>query len=202
MIWLDGVHRVVLRRTTVERHALQPGRPIDEDELQALLATDARRDTLDAAVRLVTRRPHAERELRRKLARRRGAPADIDDAITALARAGAIDDAGFAQAFAASRDRSSPRGRRLIAAELRARGVAAETALAAVAGVSDADAAYRFACRRARALPLSDFRGFRDRLGPQLQRRGFSFAVAAATVERCWAERTCANRPSDTEAMQ
>jgi len=190
VLWVDGERRIELLHATVERHGLRVGRILDPAELDAIVMSDARRATLEAAARLVARRPHAERELRTKLRRRRATPAHIDEAIALLAKAGAIDDASFARTFAEMRDRTSPRGRRLIVAELRARGVDAESARSAAAGVAEEDAAYRFASRRARSLRADDFPSFRDRLGAQLQRRGFSWEVARRTVERCWHERT------------
>ena len=99
-----------------------------------------------------------------------------------------LDDAEFARTWTESRDRSSPRGRRLIVQELRAAGVTASIAAEAAAAVSDEDAAYRVGAKKARALASCDYRAFRDRLGSHLQRRGFDWETARATVERCWTE--------------
>jgi regulatory protein len=99
-----------------------------------------------------------------------------------------IDDAAYARYFAEARDRTSPRGRRLITQELRANGVDVDTAATATADLSDEEAAYRLASRRMRSLSGIEYDAFRSRLGGMLQRRGFGWDTARATIERCWTE--------------
>lgn len=109
-------------------------------------------DAFEAALRLLTARPHSELELRRKLGRRRCPPADIDRAVTRVRALGYLDDAAYAKALAARRART--RGPALIAAELAAKGVGREMAREAVGGVARDDlvaAARRLAARATNA---------------------------------------------------
>jgi regulatory protein len=137
---------------------------------------------------MLARRPRSERQIRRRLTQRRHEQAVVDETVERLRSLGLINDAAFARAWAESRACSSPRGRRLIAAELRAQGVAAQVAGEASADVCDEDAAYRAASRRLAALGAYDFRTFAERLGAYLQRRGFDWDVSRQTIRRCWAE--------------
>jgi regulatory protein len=188
-IYIDGVLRFEIARDAAARRTLRPGRPISDDEITRMVADDARRTALDAAVAMLARRPRSEREVRRRLSQKRCQPALVSETIGMLKERGLIDDAEFARAWAESRDRASPRGRRLVAAELRARGVAHRAAEDAAAAIDDGQAAYRVASTRMRALASADGRAFRDRLAAYLQRRGFGWETVRATIQRCLAER-------------
>ena len=192
-IYVDGAPALEMASARAKQRGLLPGRTIDAAELDALRQDEARHDALEAGARLVARRPHSEREIRRKLAQRRYEPALIDQTIARLRSMGAIDDASFARSFAETRHRVSPRSRRMIVSELRSRGVDSAPAVAATEELSDEEAAYRFAEKRLRMLSADEYQAFRERLGAQLRRRGFDWDVVRATVDRCWREsgRSC-----------
>lgn len=187
-VYIDGALACEIARSTVKKHDLRPGRPIDRAEIDAIVAGDARRGALDTAAAMLARRPRSEREIRRRLALLRCDPMVADETIERLRGMKLIDDEEFARSWAESRDRTSPRGSRMIVAELRARGVEATIAQDAAAGVSDEDAAYRLASTRLRSLAGVDDRAFRDRLASYLQRRGFAWDIVRTTVQRCWTE--------------
>lgn len=187
-VYVDGAVLFDVARDTAADLGLRPGRAIDAGEAEAIVAADQRRQALATAAAMLARRPRSEREIRQRLAQRRFAAELIDATVARLRASKLIDDAEFARAWTESRDRTSPRGQRLLVQELRRYGVETSTAQAAAAEVSDPDAAYRVATKRARALGGLEYRAFRDRLGSFLQRRGFGWDVARATVERCWRE--------------
>ena len=72
--------------------------------------------------------------------------------------------------------------------ELRRKGVARNIIDEVVDTIDDEDSAYRAALSKARSLPLSDYQGFRRRLGEYLKRRGFGYGVINRTMERLWQE--------------
>jgi regulatory protein len=109
-------------------------------------------DAFATALRLLSGRPHGERELRHKLGRRGCPPEEVERALARARELGYLDDAAFATGLAARRART--RGPALIAAELAARGVQREVARSAVAGLPRQDlvaAARRLADRSARS---------------------------------------------------
>jgi len=197
-VLVDGEPAFEIAREAARTHGLRPGRAVEQPEIDALLAADARKSALDTAVAMLARRPHSEREVRRRLARQKCQPAVADETVAKLKGARLLDDAEYARAWAESRDRTSPRGRRLLVRELRANGVELAVAQEATALLSEEDAAYRVASRAVRSLPDLEYRAFRDRLGARLQRRGFGWDVCVATVDRCWRERSeeIADRPA------
>lgn len=200
-VYVDGVLACDLARDTARDRGLRPGRPIEQTEVDGLVAADRRRQALETAAAMLARRPRSEREIRRRLVQRKFAPELIEETVERLRAARLIDDAEFARFFAESRDRQSPRGRRLIVQELRASGVELTLAREAVEELSDADAAYRVASRRVRALSACDERQFASRLATQLQRRGFGWDVVRATIARCWREHCGEQADDDLELV-
>jgi regulatory protein len=187
-VYVDGEAAFDVPRDTARKSALKPGRIIEREEIDAIVAREQRRQVMEAAAGLLARRPRSEREVRSRLGQRKFASPLIDETIARLKELQLIDDASFARFWAEARDRTSPRGRRLVTQELRTQGVAAELAADATSELRDQDAAYRLASGRMRTLALLDYPAFRTRLSALLQRRGFGWDTVRATVERCWQE--------------
>jgi regulatory protein len=167
---------------------LTAGARITAERLQEVEAAQQRDDAMAAALRLVAFRPRSEKEMRQALARRGIRPDRRDEAVARLRELGLLDDRAFAATFVESRDRSSPRSRRLVAQELRQKGVARDLAAGAAEAVDDADAAYRAAQRRARSVHGLAYPDFERRLAQFLLRRGFSYETTRSTVRKLWSE--------------
>ncbi|HIP99357.1 TPA: regulatory protein RecX [Candidatus Bipolaricaulota bacterium] len=137
--------------------------------------------------RLLSFRPRSEAELRGRLAAK-GCPLEVVERVLAKAReAGLVDDKLFARLYAEDRLLSRPRSRRLLAQELRAKGLPEELAARAAAGalpeLSERELAERALSRR---LPL--WQGLpaekrKRRAYGFLLRRGFSPSLAREVVE-------------------
>lgn len=81
---------------------------------------------MEIAAHFLGTRPRTRWELDRRL-RRAGASAEVIEAtLDRLTELGYVDDVAFARYWQEQRDRHAPRGRRLVAAELRQRGVTRE----------------------------------------------------------------------------
>jgi regulatory protein len=146
---------------------------------------------LDLAQRFLTPRPRSEREVRQRLTRA-GFTADVQDAaLERLRRGGLVDDQAFASYWLEQRQTFRPRGARLLRAELRQRGVAAELTAQALEHTTATaeDDALRAAAKRAAQLAHLDEPAFRARLSQLLARRGFEWDVITPTVERLWQAR-------------
>lgn len=151
---------------------------------------------MEIAVHLLGARPRTRWEVERRL-RRAGA----DDAVIAttserLGELGYLDDAAFARWWGEQRDRHAPRGRRMVEAELRQRGVprqvieafrdvhAAPERVPEDAGLpSDESSRAREALAgHLRGRPLPTDRKALQRVGMFLVRRGFDPDVVRATL--------------------
>lgn len=96
-----------------------PGRHRPADAAEPPDASEA----MEIAVRFLATRPRTRWEVERRLRRAHVADAVIEATADRLGQLGYLDDAAFARWWGEQRDRHAPRGRRMIEAELRQRGV-------------------------------------------------------------------------------
>ena len=157
---------------------------------------------MEVAARFLATRPRTRWEVERRLRRAGFMDAEIGAALDRLAELGYLDDAAFARWWAEQRDRHSPRGRRMIEAELRQRGVPRDVIEvfreehteperapedAGLPGDEAARAREALAKHlRGRPLP-SDARAL-QRVGTYLMRRGFDAEVVRSTLRTASAD--------------
>jgi regulatory protein len=166
----------------------------DDRDTSSRSAPDA--DTaLDVAARYLATRPRTRWELRRRLQRAGVDEPLIESTLERLAALGVADDVAFARWWAEQRDRHSPRGRRMIEAELRQRGVPREV-IKELRGSeiaepvfaeeqlpqSEAERARIALERHLRGRPLPDDRRALQRIGMFLVRRGFDPETVRTTL--------------------
>ncbi len=175
----------------VERLGLQPGQELTPALLEQLQREAALQEALDRALNYLSFRPRSRQEVERYLRRKETAPDIIEGVLERLTQLKLVDDSTFAAFWVESRERFSPRGSRALQSELRARGVAPEIAAEAASATDDDERAIRAARKKALALTRGaaiDYATFRDRLGPFLLRRGFSYETARRAVQALWRE--------------
>ena len=178
------------------RYRLAAGLSLVDHQIEAIITAQAHQDALAAALRLIAFRPRTEQEMRRALARRAVPETLREEIIARLRELGLINDASFAADFVESRDRTSPRSGRLLAQELRQKGIQRETAARSAETIDDRRAAYRAAEPRAGRMRGLEFADFERRLAAFLLRRGFSYETTRDTVRRLW--KAVSNAPSNT----
>jgi regulatory protein len=163
--------------------------------------------TLDAAMDIAARflgtRPRTRWELQRRLQRAAASDEVITSTLERLAAMGYVDDVAFARWWAEQRDRHGPRGRRMVEAELRQRGVP-RTVLEELRGEElaepalDAESLPGSESDRARVALERHLRGraypieikAQQRIGAFLMRRGFDPETVRTTLRRAAAEST------------
>ena len=187
-VFVDGEPALELSTKLAAERGIVPGRAVTSEELVELALTDARWRAMGTAVRLLSYGPRSVHELRDRLKRKSFEPDIINATIRRLKELGYVDDEAYARSWAESRQSSRPRSARLIASELRLKGIAPELANEATSAISDDDAAYEAASGRLRSLRGLSYKKFRERLGRFLTSRGFDYGVARETIERCWEE--------------
>lgn len=150
---------------------------------------DLQRKAFRKACDFLARRPHSARQLRQKLSRT-FEPETVEYVLDRLAALRYLDDSRFALEYAVQRLEHSPRGTAILTAELRSRGVDAETARDAVKqalndlGEDETSLALRAAGRRTELLSAADEDERRNRLLRFLAGRGFCSEAALGAVEK------------------
>ncbi|MGH2457679.1 MAG: regulatory protein RecX [Chloroflexota bacterium] len=175
-----------LARLVADEAGLRPGADIDELALANLRGRGALQEALDRALHFLEPRPRSEREVRTRLAQKGTAPELIDPVIGRLRELGMIDDRAFARYWIENRARFSPRGGRLVKAELRQKGVTSEVVAELDEGVDEAAAIGEVAPRLARRLGRLDRQTFRRKLWAQLARRGFDYDTIGPAIDAAW----------------
>ena len=150
---------------------------------------------LEVAVRFLGTRPRTRWELERRLRRAGADDAVVDATLDRLAAMGYLDDAAFARWWAEQRDRHAPRGRRMLEAELRQRGVPRDVIEAHRAEpvaeraaedeglpATDAERASVALVRHLRGRPLPTDPKALQRVGMFLVRRGFDPETVRASI--------------------
>ncbi len=158
----------------------------------------------DVCLRLLTDRARSRAELADKLAAKGFAPAVAERTLDRLAEVGLINDAAFAEQWVHSRHTFSGKGKKVLAQELRRKGVAdtdAEPALAAITPADESARAAELVRRKLTTLP-GDMTADKAtaRLVGMLARRGYNQSMAYAVVKDELAtatDRTAESLPED-----
>ena len=144
---------------------------------------------MDLALRYLSYRPRSESEVRARLNRYGYEDDVIARTLDRLRGLGLIDDASFAVFWKENRASFNPRSSRLVAQELRQKGVSSEIIAETVETLDNEAEAYRAGYKKAHSLKRADYYGFRTKLGAFLHRRGFGCEVIRVVVERLWREK-------------
>lgn len=164
-----------LTKVTVAQHGLREG-----NNLSAALWNELELGyAYDVALSLLARSERSDREMRERLRRRKISKSVIQSTLARLLNEGLIDDARYSQQWVEFRARTAPRGRALLAMELRRKGVKSEHIDSALAKVTDdneqAQCMRLIESRLPRMEKEPDQERAKRRLLSFLARRGFSY---------------------------
>lgn len=185
-IHLDGEFAFGLDRIVAAW--LKVGQELSEEKIEQLLARDARERAYQQAMFFLSYRARSESEIRRNLRKHEIPETVIDETIERLRQDGLANDKEFASAWVENRNTFRPRSRRMMALELRQKGLDEEAIRSATENVDDEASAYEAAQRRAVRFKGLEWNEFRKKLSEFLARRGFSYSVIAPVVARVWNE--------------
>jgi len=179
---------------TVSGLRLEVGAQVTPEQLNQLEAAANRTAALEHALRLLDYRARSRVELERRLLRSGHTPDAVEPALARCGELGYLDDQMFALSFARDRLKLQPRGRRLLMAELRRKGVAQDVAASAIeeafaeADLGEAEFAHQLAHKRLPSIAGLAQPVARRRLTAYLARRGFPPAIIREAVHRALAD--------------
>ncbi len=167
---------------------LRVGQELSDEKIEQLQAEDARERAFQQAMLFLSYRARSEAEIRQNLRKHEIPEPVIEQTLERLRQDGLANDNQFARAWVENRSAFRPRSRRLMARELRQKGLNDEAVSSAVADVDDEALAYEAAQKRAVRFKGLEWNEFRKKLSDFLARRGFSYSVVAPVVTRIWNE--------------
>lgn len=185
-VYLDGEFAFGLARIVAAW--LKVNSMLDDEKIRQLQAEDARERAIQQALLFLSYRARSEAEIRQNL-RKHEIPEDvIEHTLERLRQDGLANDDGFARAWVENRSTFRPRSRRLMAMELRQKGIDEEATSAALESVDEDALAYEAARKRAPRFNSLEWNEYRKKLSEFLGRRGFPYSVIAPVVTRIWNE--------------
>ena len=185
-VYLDGEFAFGLARIVAAW--LKVNSVLDDEKIRQLQSEDARERALQQAMLFLSYRARSESEIRQNL-RKHEIPEDvIENTLDRLRHAGLANDGGFARAWVENRSTFRPRSRRLMAMELRQKGIDEESTSAALESIDDEALAYEAARKRAPRFSNLEWNEYRKKLSEFLARRGFPYSVIVPVITRIWDE--------------
>lgn len=180
-IEVDGRFFCGMKLETVVKHRLKVGVAVSEEELSRLQLESEKLTALDKALTYITASMKTERDIRAYL-RKKGYLEDVSDYVVEKMRSyGYLDDAAYARAYIEHAGKK--KGSRLIAMELRQKGVsdeAIEEALSSVSGEEESALEVLKKYLRGKSLDRATLlKAYRHLMG-----KGFSCETAKGALER------------------
>jgi regulatory protein len=203
-VYLDGEFAFGVSRIVAAW--LKIGQDINDEKILDLQQQETQEAALQKAMLLLSYRPRSEAEIRQRLQDDGFETEVISNAMDRLRSNGLLQDENFAKTWIENRGAFRPRSQKMLAYELRRKGVAEETIQQALTESSDDNGlAYTAAALYARKLARTEWEEFHRRLMSFLARRGFSYGTAAPIVRQVWSEmhsQAGEIRNSDNEDME
>ncbi len=187
-IYLDGEFAFGLSRFVAGW--LEPGRKLNETEIQKLQEEDTYEVAFQKALQFINHRPRSIEETRRRLAEKGFGEEVINSTLEKLQEKNWLDDLDFARQWIENRNTFRPRSKRLLAYELRLKGVADGKISQAleIYGGDEYELAYQAGVKKAKKHRHETQLDFQKKVGGFLGRRGFHYGIVKPTVEKLWDE--------------
>ncbi len=166
---------------------LKIGDRLTEEKIRTLQEQDANEAAFQKALQLIGHRPRTENEIRQRLSEKDFSAGQIDQTVDKLRNEDLIHDAKFAEMWVEDRNAFHPRSQRMIAYELKRKGIAQDLIENALRGTAEDSAlAFQAANQYARRLTGLDWLTFKKRLSSFLARRGFDYGTISPVVRKVW----------------
>lgn len=184
-LFLDDTFAFGLNQQIVLDRGLHAGQTLTEADSSHLIALDEIARATAAALQFLGYRPRSEGEIQRRLRQRGFADSAIDATIARLRDWRYVDDGDFAQRWIENRLVHRPRSARLLAQELRAKGVDAGTTAEAIdeAEIDEVADARALAAEKMRKLSNLPEEVRIRRVTGFLARRGYGFGVIRSALQ-------------------
>lgn len=191
-VYADGEFAVGISKETLLRAALRVGDELTPERLSALQSEEGLFQTRAAAMRLLARRPRAERELRDRLREKEYADADITRVLSDLRAAGLVNDAEFARTYIRNTLTLRPLGEIQLRQKLLIFGIERATvddAIREELGAVDVDdialaVTRKYLARSAGRGSADDPRKRRQLAAAMLARRGYAWTVITRVMKK------------------
>ncbi|MBO4323263.1 MAG: RecX family transcriptional regulator [Clostridia bacterium] len=183
-IYLDGAYYCALELETVMKNRLKAGVDIEEEELDRLQAESETSRALDKTLNFISRSKKTKKQVQVYLKQKGYTDTTISKVLEKTDGYGFTDDSDYAKDYAKSY--SLKKGKRLIEAELKSKGVSERDIDEALEGTSEEEGAKLVAEKYLKNKPkerVTALKCYKYLLG-----KGFSYDTAKAAVESIYGD--------------
>ncbi len=185
-VFLDGEFAFGISTDRVLERGLVPKDVLTAERVAELITLDTVDRAIAAGMDLLSYRPRSTQEIRDRLARKGFTQPAVEAAVERLAGWGYLNDGDFARRWVENRTEHRPRGTRLLAQELRHKGIDRELIGETLeeADIDELAAALQAGERKAQSYAKLDPAIARRRLSGFLARRGFNGGTVRQATEQ------------------
>jgi regulatory protein len=185
-VFVDGVFSFALSEDLIAKEKIKIGQKISPGQIEKLISEYELEKILEKVFRFLSYRQRSKKEILDYLKRKKLGEKEQELVVKRLDRLGFINDEEFARAFVQSRIKARPKGKRLLAQELRQKGIGKEIIEktleeVALPEIELAQKAIEKKLKKILALPLQDAK---VKIASFLARRGFSWDTIKELIDR------------------
>jgi len=188
-LYLDNQYAFGLDADNFLKAGLKVGQKLSQKEVDELIFKNQFQKMLDRTLRLISRRPRSEKEIRDYLKKKKATSKLSQKLIKKLKKLGQLDDQTFAFWWVEQRTAFRPRGKFGLIMELRQKGIDQEMIDKAIEPINELPLAEKTAKRKAKILKNLPKEKVYQKLSAFLARRGFSWEtikkVVAKELSKC-----------------
>lgn len=185
-VYLDGKYAFGIPRDAATD--LKTGQELTESEIEKLQERDQDDQVLSSALRSLNHRLQSESELQKKLIQKGFSPEQIESVMERLKENHLIDDNSFSEMWVENQTAFRPRSKRMLALELKRKGVSEENIRESLKDLDEEKAALDCGFRYVKRLQGLDRLNFQKKLSAYLARRGFGYELIDQTVRAIWSD--------------
>jgi len=183
-IYLDGKFAFGLDADNFLKAGLKVGQKLTEKQVDDLVFKNEFQKLLNRALRLISRRPRSEKEIRDYLRRKKSPPKLIEEVIKKLKKLKQINDLEFARWWVEQRSTFRPRGKFGLTMELRQKGIDKTIIEKSINKVDELPLATKLAQKKLRVYKNLPRQEFYQKMSAYLVRRGFSWEIIKKVVAK------------------
>lgn len=183
-IYLDGKFAFGLDADNLLKAGLKVDQSLTQKQVDDLIFKNEFQKLFNRTLRLISRRPRSEKEIRDYLKKKKASLKVIEGVVKKLKQLRQLDDQEFARWWVDQRTTFRPRGKFGLTMELRQKGIDKEVIRKAVEKVSELPLAEKLAQKKAKSYKNLPKRERYQKLSAYLARRGFSWEVIKKAVAK------------------
>jgi regulatory protein len=180
-VYLDGEYAFSLAVFTAVN--LKVGDTLSDADISRIRTADEAERARTKVLDYLSYRPRSEWEIREYLRKREFSSAVVDTVVSALSDVKLIDDVAFVRYWLENRAQFRPKGTRVLAQELRQKGVSSQLIDEALEDYDEETAAKVVFEEQARRLSQLSSDIFRRRISERMTRRGFSYDLIRDLID-------------------